>query len=236
MVMELSHVSAKRSKVTVLDDITLHLDRPVTTIMGPNGAGKTTLLQVIAGLLPYEGNIRFSGKELKFPAALSMLGYAPQTITWPSRLQVAEVCELAAHLRRVPREQRFASVQRALQLSGLSDIFTQQVQRLSGGQRRRLTLAQALVHSPQLLLLDEPTSELDPIFSEAFAATIADLAEHIQILVTTHSLDDVGHWPGDVVVIAQGKALLVDQAAQLPVQGRIQAVREKFQEVSSNAV
>lgn len=236
MVLELSHVSAKRSKVTVLNDITLQLECPVTTIMGPNGAGKTTLLQVVAGLLPLTGRIRFSGSEMRFPSALAMLGYAPQSITWPSRLKVAEVCELAAHLRRVPAGARTGSVQRALHLAGLTDISQQRVHRLSGGQRRRLTLAQALVHSPQLLLLDEPTSELDPIFSEAFAATIAQLAEEMQILVTTHSMDDVGHWPGEVVVIAHGQALRVEKAAQLPVEGRIRAVREKFQEISSHAV
>lgn len=235
MVLELSEVGVARSRTTVLNDVTLELSHPVTTTMGPNGAGKTTLLQAVAGLLRYSGTIRFDGKELKFPAALSMLGYAPQTITWPARLQVREVCELAAHLRRVPVNQRLAAVDRALHLAGLSDISRHQVRRLSGGQRRRLTLAQALVHSPALLLLDEPTSELDPMFSEAFASTIAQLSEEMQILVTTHSLDDVGRWPGEVVVIAQGRAMMVEQASQMSVHRRIEAVRGKFQEVSSHA-
>lgn len=228
MSIELTTVSARRGRDEVLHDITATFSHPVTTVMGPNGAGKTTLLHVLAGLVPHTGTVLVDGAALAFPGALSQLGYAPQTIDWPGRLRVREVCELACYLREVPRDQVDASVAQALQRAGLDQVAEHRVSTLSGGQKRRLSLAQTLVHRPPLLLLDEPTSELDPLFCEAFAGTVHELAAEHRVVITTHSLDDVGLWPGDVALVAHGHLSMVPGAATMSADQRSSAVRAAF--------
>ena len=232
MTIDLLGVGARRGRTPVLHDITVTMDRPVTTIMGPNGAGKTMLLHVLAGLVAHTGSITLDGQPLRFPRALRHIGYAPQSIEWPGRLTVRDVCELAAHLREVPRADCPGNVDAALESAGLADLATRRVSTLSGGQRRRLSLAQALVHAPPLLLLDEPTSELDPLFCEAFAVTVAELSTTHQVLVTTHSLDDVARWPGDVVLISRGAVTPVDGAEAMSPEQRSVAVRTAFHAVA----
>jgi ABC-type multidrug transport system ATPase subunit len=228
MTIELLGVGARRGRTPVLRDITVSLTRPVTTIMGPNGAGKTTLLHVLGGLVRHTGSITLDGQPLRFPGALPHIGYAPQSIEWPGRLTVRDVCELAAHLRDVPRSECAARVAAALDAAGLTDLADRRVNTLSGGQRRRVSLGQALVHSPRILLLDEPTSELDPLFCESFADTLAELSARHQVIVTTHSLDDVARWSGDVLLISHGAVTVIDGAAAMSPEQRAVAVRSAF--------
>lgn len=232
MTIDLLGVSARRGRTPVLHDISVSLTHPVTTIMGPNGAGKTTLLHVLAGLVGHTGSIAMDDRPLRFPEALPLIGYAPQSIEWPGRLSVRDVCELAAHLRDVPRAACSGRVDAALSAAGLSDLAVQRVSTLSGGQRRRLSLAQALVHSPRVLLLDEPTSELDPLFCESFAVTLAELAGRHQVVVTTHSLDDVARWPGDVLLISRGAVTRIEGAEAMAPEQRAATVRSAFHTVA----
>lgn len=232
MTIELLGVSARRGRTPVLRDITVTLTHPVTTIMGPNGAGKTTLLHVLAGLVGHTGSITMDERPLRFPDALPFIGYAPQSIEWPGRLTVREVCELAAHLRDVPRDECTPRVRAALGAGGLADIADHRVSTLSGGQRRRLSLAQALVHTPRVLLLDEPTSELDPLFCEAFAVTLDDLATRHQVVITTHSIEDVARWSGDVLLISRGAVTRVEDADVMSPGQRATAVRSAFHAVA----
>jgi ABC-type multidrug transport system ATPase subunit len=232
MTIDLLGVSARRGRTPVLHDISVSLTHPVTTIMGPNGAGKTTLLHVLAGLVGHSGSVRLGARPLRFPEALSWIGYAPQSIEWPGRLSVRDVCELAAHLRDVPRAECASRVEAALDAAGLSDLASRRVSTLSGGQRRRLSLAQALVHTPRLLLLDEPTSELDPLFCESFAVTLSDLSTRHHVIVTTHSIDDVARWPGEVLLISRGAVTVIDGAEALSPEQRAAAVRSAFHRVA----
>jgi ABC-type multidrug transport system ATPase subunit len=232
MRVDLHSVTAFRGRTEILRDVTVALRDHVTTVMGPNGAGKTTLLQVLAGLVRHTGSLLMDDRPLSFPADLQRIGYAPQTIEWPGRLSVRDVCELAAYLRKVPPVESSQRVTQALQAAGLHDLGSHRVGTLSGGQRRRLSLAQALVHTPRLLLLDEPTSELDPLFCESFAGTLSTLSEHHQIVVTTHSLDDVARWPGAVLLISHGRVTSVQDAATLSPDERREAVRAAFHSVA----
>jgi ABC-type multidrug transport system ATPase subunit len=232
MTIDLLGVGARRGRTPVLHDISVSLTHPVTTIMGPNGAGKTTLLHVLAGLVGHTGSIAMDDRPLRFPGALPLIGYAPQSIEWPGRLSVREVCELAAHLRDVPRDECGQRVSAALHAGGLSDLAAKRVSTLSGGQRRRLSLAQALVHSPRVLLLDEPTSELDPLFCESFADTLSDLATRHQVVVTTHSIEDVARWSGDVLLISRGAVTRVADADAMSPEQRSSAVRSAFHAVA----
>ncbi|WP_299447407.1 ATP-binding cassette domain-containing protein [uncultured Phycicoccus sp.] len=228
MTIELDHVSARRSRTLVLEDVSAVLDEPVTTVMGPNGAGKTTLLQVLAGLVRHTGEIRWEGQVLRHPRDLARIGYAPQTIIWPARLTPREVCGVAAHLRGVDADAVAARVTTALEAAGLTEVADRRAGRLSGGQRRRLTLAQSLVHAPDLLLLDEPTSELDPLFCDAFVDTLTALSARHRVVITTHSIDDVARWPGGVILLGPKGVATVENAAAMSADARADAVRSAF--------
>jgi ABC-2 type transport system ATP-binding protein len=208
MSIEFRDLSVRRGRRTVLDAVDLTLNSSLTALMGPNGAGKSTLLLALVGLIPYSGSILVDGTQVDHRRSIWLdrqVGFAPQSVSWPGGLSARAVCELAAFLRRVPGTEMPAAVRRALELAGAVGFSDQSIRSLSGGQRRRVSLAQALVHSPTYIVLDEPTSELDPIFREQFAQTVEGLRREHVLLVSTHSIDDVTIWNGDVVVLGSGE-------------------------------
>lgn len=200
-------VSVMRRKRDVLRDVTCVLDAPLTVIMGVNGAGKSTLLHALVGVVPHRGTIRV-GDHMVGPSRrrelAALIGFAPQTVRWPARMTASEVCELAARLRDVPAARARSAARTALARVGGEAIADRAVGSLSGGEHRRVTLAQALVHEPPVLVLDEPTSELDPIFSERLAVVLRDLAVDRKVVVSTHGVDDAVAWGGRLGVVARG--------------------------------
>ncbi|QRO86559.1 ATP-binding cassette domain-containing protein [Kytococcus sedentarius] len=174
-------------------------------VVGANGAGKSSLLGSMAGVLRHEGHWTVGGE----PAARDDLGYAPQRVEWPGGTTVHGVCRASAFLRKVPKGDTDRAVASALAAAGLAEHQNDRVSSLSGGMSRRLTLAQALVHSPEVVLLDEPTSELDPGAADRFGGAIRELAESRRVIVTTHRLEDVGQWPGDVLWVTPTGSRLV---------------------------
>ena len=205
------------------------LDEATTAVMGPNGAGKSTLLMALVGVLPFEGAIRVDGEDVSERGRAwrsSVFGYAPQAIQWPAKLSPRQVCETAADLRGVAGDLRGSAVGDALEMAGLTKVANKPSGSLSGGQRRRISLAQAVVHRPKVLVLDEPTSELDPIFCRQFAEIVSVLQADHQLLISTHLLDDVSNWPGDVMLISDGEATLMS-SRELSVDRRT-AVSDAF--------
>ncbi|MFE7508885.1 ATP-binding cassette domain-containing protein [Promicromonospora sp. NPDC057488] len=168
--------------------------------MGENGSGKSSLLQAVAGILPYRGTIEVDGIAVlprNSSRLAGLVGYAPQSIRWPREMTVADVVKLAARLRAVPRDTVRSEVDRCLGMTGIEDLRAQRVARLSGGQHRRLTVAQALVHRPRVLVLDEPTAEADPVFSDDFATLVREL-EGTAVVASTNSVEDAVRWGGTI--------------------------------------
>jgi ABC-2 type transport system ATP-binding protein len=164
-------------------------------LLGPNGAGKSTLFAILAGLLrPAAGRLRLDGAEVPFGARAlrAAAGIVFQDPSLDGKLTAAENLRLAAALRRVPRRAARARIDALLRAAGLSDRADEAVERLSGGMRRRLEIARALVHRPAILLMDEPTTGLD---AAAFRDVWDGLAavrrqEGLTVVLSTHRPDE----------------------------------------------
>jgi ABC-2 type transport system ATP-binding protein len=217
--LELRGVTIRRRRRVVVEGLDLVADTGVVGLVGPNGSGKTSTLAAIAGVLPVAtGEIVVDGVVLdrRTRAALTeLIGYAPQSLTFPAGMTAAEVCAYAAWLRRVPPSEVDARVTEALTLAGLAERAGVRVGTLSGGGQRRLALAQALVHRPRLLLLDEPTSELDPEHRMLLRKAVAELSRDRLVLLSTHILEDLAALDATVVVMDAGRARFVGDVGEL---------------------
>ena len=207
----LTSVTKRYRTVAALDHVDLALSAGITGLLGPNGAGKTTMLGVMATVLrPDEGSVRLLGRDPGDPDARTeirrRLGYQPQEIGFPRGFSAFAFVNYMAVLKEwTDRDARAAEVRRTLGLVGLEDVATKRISRLSGGQRRRVALAQALLGSPELLVLDEPTTGLDPEQRASLRGVLADIAATSTMVISTHQTEDVAALCRRVVVLDAGR-------------------------------
>jgi ABC-2 type transport system ATP-binding protein len=179
-------------------------------LLGPNGAGKTTAIRAITTLLPVPaGMIRVFGRDAakQKMAVRRLLGYVPQQLSADSGLTGRENVALFARVFDIPRKQRRAKVEEALAIVSLTDVADRMAKTYSGGMIRRLELAQALVSSPRLLILDEPTIGLDPIARSSVweRITSARTETGLSVLVTTHYMDEADQYCDRIAMMHQGR-------------------------------
>jgi ABC-2 type transport system ATP-binding protein len=205
---------AKRLGATrALRGVDLELGAGITGLLGPNGAGKTTLMRVLATVLaPDAGTVCLLDRDPADPAARAdirrRLGYMPQEPGFHARFTAFEFVDYIAILKELTdRRARHDEVRRVLALVGLQDVAGRRTRALSGGMRRRLALAQALLGDPRLLILDEPTAGLDPEQRLRFRELVSALGEDRAILISTHQTEDVAALCPQVVVLAGGAAV-----------------------------
>lgn len=182
----------------------------VLGLLGPNGAGKSTTMQMLAGTLaPSSGNIEICGMDLmEHPAAAKVhLGYLPEIPPLHPELTVHEFLLLAARLHRVSRDKSDSAVNQVLQQCALADVARRLIGRLSKGYRQRVGIAQALVHNPSVIILDEPTAGLDPLQRREVRTLIAELGRTRGVLLSTHSLAEAEALCGTVLILQQGAAV-----------------------------
>jgi ABC-2 type transport system ATP-binding protein len=195
--IELDSVKVRLSGVEVLRGVSLGLGPGVTALVGRNGAGKTTLIRTLCGLLtPTSGSVLRDGVDIAGSRELMSLhrrelGWLPQEPGGPPRMRVESLVGYAAWLKKIPVRDRPGCVEAALVEVGLVDLRRQRLGRLSGGQRRRASLAAAIVGAPELLVLDEPTNGFDPVQREQFLRSVRALASDRIVLLSTHLLEDV---------------------------------------------
>ncbi len=207
----LSDMTVRFGRTTALDGVSVGLEQGVTGLLGPNGAGKTTLLRVLAtALAPDSGTVRAfgvaAGDAAGRLALRRRLGYAPQEPGFHLRFTAFEFVDYVAILKEMTdRRARHAEVRRVLHEVGLDDRRGSRIRALSGGMRRRVALAAALVGDPDLLVLDEPTVGLDPEQRLRFRETIALLGERRSVLLSTHQTEDVTALCARVVVLHGGR-------------------------------
>jgi ABC-2 type transport system ATP-binding protein len=209
--VELAGVGKRYGRTQALVDVDLAFDHGVTGLLGPNGAGKTTLLRIVATSIAADrGEVRLLGRDpnrshADVTAVRRELGYLPQELGYPSDMTAFGFVEYVAVLKEWnDRGRRTREVRRVLDLVGLTDQATTRVSRLSGGQRRRVGLAQALLGDPQVLVLDEPTTGLDPAQRADLRRTLSTLGHHSTVLLSTHQTEDVAALCERVVVLAGG--------------------------------
>jgi ABC-2 type transport system ATP-binding protein len=209
--IDLAAVGKSYGRTRALDGVDLAFDRGVTGLLGPNGAGKTTLLRIVATSIAADrGEVRLLGRDphashAEVTAIRRQLGYLPQELGYPSDMTAFGFVEYVAVLKEWnDRERRSREVRRVLDLVGLGDLATKRVAKLSGGQRRRVGLAQALIGDPRILVLDEPTTGLDPTQRADLRRTLSVTAGHCAVLLSTHQTEDVAALCERVVVLAGG--------------------------------
>ena len=205
----------------VLRDLELTVEPGITGILGPNGAGKTTLLRILStALAPSKGSIKEGSWDLSTPhgrtEARRRLGYLPQEVGYYPRFTVFQLVDYIAVLKELDdRADRHRRVRAAIDAVGLPEVAGKRIKTLSGGMRRRVGIAQAIVADPELLLLDEPTGGLDPEQRMRFRQLITGLSADRTVVLSTHLVEDIAAVCTNVVVLWQGQVLFQGQPAQL---------------------
>jgi ABC-2 type transport system ATP-binding protein len=218
--IEASHLSKSYGPVKAVDDVSFRVERgEVVGFVGPNGAGKSTTLRMLAGFLgPSAGAVRIAGHDLGTEplAARASVGYMPETSPLYPEMRVGEYLAFRAELKLVPRRERAKAVERALHETNIADVEDVVIGHLSKGYRQRVGLADALVASPPILILDEPTAGLDPNQIRDVRALVRALGKEHTVLVSTHILSEVEATCSRALVIARGR---------LVAEGTLDAIR-----------
>ncbi|AOV06241.1 ABC transporter ATP-binding protein [Sporosarcina ureilytica] len=195
-------------------DLTEHTS---TALIGPNGAGKTTTLSMLAGLVtPTSGQITFHQEERQ--DIRELIGFLPQYPKFFPWMTALEFTEMAARLSGISAKKARREAQKTLEFVGLGDALTKKTMTFSGGMKQRLGLAQAIVHKPKLLLLDEPVSALDPVGRREIMNLLKELQQEVTILYSTHILNDAEEMTDKLLFLRKG---------ELVEQGNLEDVRHR---------
>ena len=210
--LKLRDVAKAFGDVRAVDGIDLDVpEGSCVGLLGPNGAGKSTTMKMLtAQAIPDRGSITVLGFELpgESKSARALMGVVPQQDNLDTTLTVQQNLTVFTHLYRVPRAERQDAIERALALANLSDRRDTKVDKLSGGMRRRLLIARALVHQPRLVLMDEPTVGLDPQVRQEIWALIESLrVEGVSILMSTHYIEEAERLADRVTIMSHGKVV-----------------------------
>ena len=198
--------------VRALESVSLQIPTGMFGLLGPNGAGKSSLMRTIATLQdPDSGTIQLDGLDVlaNKPVARRLLGYLPQEFGLYPRISAEMMLDHFAVLKGVvARGERKALVEALLQQVNLWDVRKRKLGTFSGGMRQRFGIAQALIGSPKLIIVDEPTAGLDPEERNRFLNLLAEIGENVVIILSTHIVEDVTDLCPRMAIISQGRVLL----------------------------
>jgi len=224
-VIEASGITKRYGDILAVDHVSFRAEAgDVVGFLGPNGAGKTTTMRILTGFLPAtDGTAKIDGHDIfEDPlAARRAVGYPPETPPLYPEMDVTGYLHYVAKIKDVPRKLRAEAVDRAIQRCGLTEVRRRVIGALSKGFRQRVGIAQAIVHDPAVLILDEPTVGLDPIQIREIRALIADLAAPREgsrghtIVLSTHILAEVEAICRRVIIINRGKKVIDTPLAEL---------------------
>ncbi len=204
-----------------LRGVDLQIPSGMFGLLGPNGAGKTTLMRILAGIVnPSRGAVRVEGHDLTTETgkrgAKSILGYLPQELGMYPELTAAQFVDYMAILKGLDdTRQRARRVAEVLEMVALQDAAHRKIKGFSGGMKRRVGIAQALVNDPRVLIVDEPTAGLDPEERIRFRNLLVNLAADRTVILSTHIVEDIGQTCRDIAVLAKGQVLFRGSPAEL---------------------
>lgn len=214
----------KYGRRTVFEHLDLNLPAGITGLLGPNGAGKSTLFNLLATLThPTGGSLEIMETPASRPSDVHRLrqqiGYLPQSFGYYPSFTVREFVEYAGWLKRVPRRSVRAQALQSIEDVGLGNRQDSKLKSLSGGMLQRAGIAHALVHRPQLLILDEPTGGLDPHQRVEFRELLRSIAVDASVLISTHLVEDVAAVCGHIVVLHEGTIAFEGDCPSLVARG-----------------
>jgi ABC-2 type transport system ATP-binding protein len=213
-VIEVQHVTKRYGRVTAVDDVSFRVERgEILGFLGPNGAGKTTTMRILTGYMPAsEGRAMVAGYDVfdKPIEAKLRTGYLPETPPLYPDMTVREYLDFVAKIKGVPSRERKQRVASVMERTRVADMADRHCSKLSKGYRQRVGLAQALIHNPEVLILDEPTAGLDPKQIIETRELIRGLAGDHTIVLSTHILPEVAQTCQRVVIINKGRVVAVD--------------------------
>jgi ABC-2 type transport system ATP-binding protein len=217
--IQLSKLTKSYGSIVALRSVDAVVEGRIIGLLGPNGSGKSTLLKCLLGLLPYEGEARVLGMHAVTHGAeiRDRVGYMPEQEAFLTGMSAVELCTYAGELSGLPRTEAMQRAHAALYYAGLEEKRYHPIDGYSTGMKQRVKLAQALVHDPEILFLDEPTNGLDPRSRDEMLELIVELPErrNCSIVLSTHLLPDVERVCDHAMIMHQGRVRFVGTIDEL---------------------
>ena len=233
--IEVQHLTKRYGRVTAVDDVSFRVERgEILGFLGPNGAGKTTTMRILTGYMPAtEGRALVAGMDVfdKPIEAKRRTGYLPETPPLYPDMTVREYVDFVARIKGVPSKERKDRVDAVMKRTHIADMADRHCAKLSKGYRQRVGLAQAVIHNPEVLILDEPTAGLDPKQIIETRDLIRSLAGDHTIVLSTHILPEVSQTCQRVVIINKGRVVAVDTPENLTA--RLQGAETMYVQVDA---
>jgi len=235
LMIEVSNLTKRYAGRTAVDDISFTVARgEIVGLLGPNGAGKSTTMRVLSGFMPAtSGTVRVAGFDIFHDSeeARRRIGYMPENNPLYLEMRVREYLKFRARLKGLGGKRSRERVAKVMEQCGLADVGRRVIGQLSKGYRQRVGLADALVHDPELVILDEPTIGLDPQQIRAVRTLIKSLAGKHTVLISTHILPEVEMMCGRVLIMFNGRVLASDTPENL--QRRMTGGSQVFAEIAA---
>lgn len=222
--IEVSHLTKKYGGHLAVDDVSFTVeDGQIYGLLGPNGAGKSTIMNILTGYLSATGGqVTVAGHPLPEEAdeAKACVGYLPEQPPLYPEMTVGEYLNFVAELKKVPRAQRKEQVHRAARRTGLEKVLPRLIRSLSKGYKQRVGIAQALLGSPKIIILDEPTVGLDPAQVIEMRKLIRELGKAHTVILSSHILSEVQAVCQQVLILSKGKLAASGTLQELTADGR----------------
>ena len=235
--IEIRNLTKRYGALTAVNDISFTVTPgQVLGFLGPNGAGKSTTMKMITGFLaPSSGSVTVCGHEVESDplAAKACMGYLPEGAPSYGEMTVRSFLEFIADIRGLSGERRRARLDDVIARLQLESVLEQMIETLSKGFKRRVGLAQALLHDPQVLILDEPTDGLDPNQKHQVRTLINDMSKDKIIVISTHILEEVDAVCNRAIIIAGGRLLADATPKELAARSPSGRLDDVFREITT---
>jgi ABC-2 type transport system ATP-binding protein len=209
--IEVEHLTKKYGDLIAVNDLSFKVEKGmICGLLGPNAAGKTTTMRILTGYLPAnDGKAKIAGFDVfeEINEVKKITGYLPENLPLYPEMIVESYLSFVAEIKQIPSSQRRDAVESAIKISGLGNVRARLIKNISKGFKQRVGIAQALIHSPQILILDEPTIGLDPEQIIEIRKLIKSLRGERTIILSTHILAEVTQTCDGVVIINEGKLM-----------------------------
>ncbi|MBN1315389.1 MAG: ATP-binding cassette domain-containing protein [Anaerolineales bacterium] len=238
--IHIADLSKSYGPIEALRDVSFHIaPGEIVGLLGPNGAGKTTIIKILTGYLqPDNGTVQVDGLEVmtNIRQVQERIGYLPETAPLYPELSIQSYLKMMAELRQIPEENQIERLAEAVTSTGLQNHLTRPIGHLSKGFRQRVGLAQAILHRPRLLILDEPTIGLDPTQIVEIRRLIKRLAENSTVLFSTHILSEVEALCDRVIILINGQVKADAHLADLASTGDAVLILEQLMDGADQAL